>query len=84
MSVMPGFGGQSFKPSALAKIEKLRRLKEKKGYNYIIGVDGGINLGNIKNVVKAGAEEIVVGSALMRAENPMQVLRKMKKEVGLI
>jgi len=82
MSVMPGFGGQSFKPNALAKIEKLRRLKEKKGYNYIIGVDGGINLGNIKKVVKAGAEEIVVGSALMRAENPLGVLREMKSAIG--
>ena len=83
MSVMPGFGGQSFKPGALAKIEKLRRLKDKKGYNYIIGVDGGINLNNIQKVAKAGAEEIIVGSALMRAEDPVSVLRNMKEEIGV-
>ncbi len=84
MSVIPGFGGQNFRNDALARIEKLRRWRQKKGYNYVIGVDGGINLGNIKKVVKAGAEEIVVGSALFRSEDPVGVLREMKREIGLV
>ena len=62
MSVEPGFGGQAFMPEA---VERIRRLKEEIGdRNVIISVDGGINVKNVHDVVAAGAELIVAGSAI--------------------
>lgn len=69
MSVDPGFGGQSFMPSALEKLEMLRRLKTKHGYEYTVEVDGGINSGNMRLVADAGAELIVTGSAFFKTDD---------------
>ena len=55
MSVEPGFGGQKFMNSALEKISKLKELKEKNNYNYLIQVDGGINEETAKKVADAGS-----------------------------
>lgn len=64
MSVNPGFGGQSFIPSCLYKIEKLKKWKSKYNLDYIIEVDGGVNEKTIKQVADAGAELLVAGSAV--------------------
>jgi ribulose-phosphate 3-epimerase len=64
MSVNPGFGGQSFIPSALEKISRLRRMIDERGYTVDIEVDGGIKVDNIDLVVKAGANVIVSGSGV--------------------
>lgn len=64
MSVNPGFGGQSFIPSSLRKIAKVRELAEKRCPNLNIEVDGGINLRNVEDVISAGANVIVAGSAV--------------------
>jgi ribulose-phosphate 3-epimerase len=64
MSVNPGFGGQSFLPSSLDKIRRLRALVKARGLATRIEVDGGIGLDNIRTVVEAGAEIIVAGSAV--------------------
>jgi ribulose-phosphate 3-epimerase len=64
MSVNPGFGGQSFIPSALEKIEQLRRRIDEKGYRVDIEVDGGIKLDNIAEVAAAGANVFVSGSGV--------------------
>jgi ribulose-phosphate 3-epimerase len=64
MSVNPGFGGQSFIPSALEKIAQLRARIDEKGYAIDIEVDGGIKLDNIGQVVAAGANVIVSGSGV--------------------
>lgn len=69
MSVNPGFGGQSFIPSALEKLETLSKLKTKHGYEYTVEVDGGINSGNIRQVAGAGAELIVTGSAFFKTDD---------------
>ncbi|EHI97238.1 ribulose-phosphate 3-epimerase [Clostridium sp. DL-VIII] len=72
MSVEPGFGGQAFVPFALDKISQLNEVKAKNNYGFTIQVDGGINLYNIENVIKAGARDIVIGSSLFNdglAEN---------------
>jgi ribulose-phosphate 3-epimerase len=61
MSVMPGFGGQEFDPSAIAKLEGLSKLP---GRTYRLQVDGGINEHTIARVAMAGAEAFVVGSAI--------------------
>jgi ribulose-phosphate 3-epimerase len=64
MSVNPGFGGQDFIPSALGKIQSLRRRIAQRGLNAELEVDGGIKLDNIRDVVAAGADVLVAGSAL--------------------
>ena len=72
MSVEPGKGGQSFIPESLDKIRELRRLLNEKGLTADVEVDGGIHLGNAKEVLEAGANVLVAGSAVFKdniAEN---------------
>jgi len=64
MSVEPGFGGQSFMPEALPKIRKLKEVREERGYNFLISVDGGINAETAKLVKQAGVDIIVAGSSI--------------------
>jgi ribulose-phosphate 3-epimerase len=71
MSVNPGFEGQKFMPEVLDKIRTLKLLVD-------IEVDGGINLQTAKEVVKAGANVLVAGSAIFYAENYRAVIEKMK------
>lgn len=77
MSVEPGFGGQSFMDSSLAKIENLKRLKEENNYKYLISVDGGINDKTIKLVSSAGVDVVVVGSYLFKQENKEEEIKKL-------
>lgn len=63
MTVNPGYGGQSLIPSCVRKIQELKRIREEKGYNYKISVDGGVNSETLKIVADAGADVIVSGSA---------------------
>lgn len=79
MSVEPGFGGQKFMPEQLEKVRKLSRLKEEKGYDYIIEIDGGIGLNNVDEVVKAGCEMVVAGSAIFNAEDIEKTVKEFKK-----
>jgi ribulose-phosphate 3-epimerase len=67
MSVNPGFGGQQFLPSVLPKIRALRRLCEERGLDPVIEVDGGLSGGNAWQVLDAGANAIVAGSAVFGA-----------------
>jgi len=64
MSVNPGFGGQKFIPGALHKIAKLARIRRERGLNFRIEVDGGVSLETVGDVVRAGAELLVAGSAV--------------------
>ncbi|GAB6184423.1 ribulose-phosphate 3-epimerase [Thermodesulfovibrio hydrogeniphilus] len=63
MSVNPGFGGQKFIPFSLKKIERLREMIDKSGLKTLIQVDGGVTLENAREIVKAGANILVSGSA---------------------
>ena len=67
MTVNPGFGGQRFVPSSLKKIRKLREWLASNGFRARIEVDGGIGPGNLAEILSAGAEIIVAGSAIFRA-----------------
>lgn len=67
MSVNPGFGGQSFIPEVLPKIRKLRQMCDKKGLDPWIQVDGGLKPHNTWQVIEAGANAIVAGSAVFKA-----------------
>ena len=75
MSVEPGFGGQKFMPSSIAKCEYLSRKKEELGLSeLIIEVDGGISASNSRLLVDAGAEALVAGSSVFGAESPEQAI----------
>jgi ribulose-phosphate 3-epimerase len=67
MTVNPGFGGQQFLPSTLGKMRKLREWIASKGFPARIEVDGGIGPGNLAEILAAGAEIIVAGSAIFRS-----------------
>lgn len=79
MAVNPGFGGQKFIDTMLKKIEDLRLLRENLGLKFEIEVDGGINLSNVVEVVKVGADIIVAGSAIFEAQNPMETIEIFRK-----
>lgn len=79
MSVEPGFGGQKFMPKQLEKIKKLAKLKKENGYKYVIEIDGGIGLGNIDQVLEAGCEMVVAGSAVFKADNIEKTVKEFKK-----
>lgn len=77
MSVNPGFGGQQFIRSSLEKVRRLRRMIDERGLNVRIAIDGGIDLKNIGEVVAAGAEIIVAGSAIFGALDPQVAVREL-------
>lgn len=63
MSVNPGYGGQKLIPSALKKVEKLKKIIKENNYNCLVSVDGGVNTETLPSVVESGADVIVSGSA---------------------
>lgn len=80
MTVNPGFGGQKFIPSMLKKIKQLRETIVSNGYRTRIEVDGGIGLDNLQDVLTAGAEIIVAGSAIFGPQkDASQAVREMKE-----
>jgi ribulose-phosphate 3-epimerase len=81
MSVNPGFGGQSFIDSALAKIERARRRIEACGRDIRLEVDGGIKVQNIKAVAAAGADTFVAGSAIFGCADYQGVIEAMRHEL---
>jgi len=64
MSVNPGFGGQKFIPASLDKVRKLARLREERGLDFRIEIDGGVALETVGEIVAAGAEILVAGNAV--------------------
>ena len=82
MSVNPGFGGQSFIPAALRKVEKLRRLIEASGKDIRLEVDGGIKTDNIRSVADAGADTFVAGSAIFGQADYKAVIDAMRVQLG--
>lgn len=78
MSVNPGFGGQKFIPSTLEKVRQLSELKKEKNLQFLIEIDGGITLDNVKTVMDAGVEIAVAGSAVFGAENVTERVKEFK------
>ena len=72
MSVNPGFGGQSFIPRVLDKVRRLDALRTERGVPFFIQVDGGVGMKNAGNLVRAGADCLVAGNAVFKAEHPKQ------------
>lgn len=84
MSVNPGFGGQSFIPSALNKLRQARRLIDESGLDIRLEIDGGVKVDNIAEIAAAGADMFVAGSAIFGKTDYKQIIDKMRSELSSI
>lgn len=78
MSVNPGFGGQKFIPRTLDKVRALRSMLDACSSKALIEVDGGVNLDTAAELRNAGADALVAGSAVFKAENPTDYISRLK------
>ena len=78
MSVFPGFGGQAFIPSVLDKVCEIRGIIDGLGKDIDLEIDGGVTAENVEEIKKAGANVIVAGSAVFKAENRAEMIAKLK------
>lgn len=78
MSVFPGFGGQKFIPSALDKLRELRAIIDESGKDIDLEIDGGVTAENVEEIKAAGANVIVAGSAVFKAEDRAEMIAKLK------
>lgn len=79
MSVNPGFGGQEFIPYSVQKVQQVRQALDTQNCSHVhIQVDGGINLTTAPEIVAAGADILVAGSAVFKAEDPGLMVKKLK------
>jgi ribulose-phosphate 3-epimerase len=74
MSVNPGFGGQSFIPRVLDKVRRLDALRTERGLPFFIQVDGGVGMKNAADLIRAGADCLVAGNAVFKAQDPRQAV----------
>lgn len=72
MSVNPGFGGQKFIPYTLDKVKRLRKMAEERGVDLEIGIDGGVSVSNIQEIVEMGANFIVAGSSIFSKKDEIK------------
>jgi len=79
MTVNPGFGGQSFIHESYRKIEDLRKMIDKGGYDVLIEVDGGIDTTNAGKLIEAGVNVLVAGNAVFSSTDPEGTIRKLKE-----
>ena len=82
MSVNPGFGGQQFIPSVLAKVREVRKRIDACGKPIWLEVDGGIKTDNIADVARAGADTFVAGSAIFGSKDYAATIRDMRERLG--
>ena len=78
MAVNPGFGGQKFIEHTIEKVRELRQLIDKTGSHALIEIVGGVNLETGKRLIEAGADVLVAGNAVFKAENPEAMIHQMK------
>ena len=83
MSVNPGFGGQSFIPSALDKLRQVRSRIDDSGLNIRLEIDGGVKTDNIRAIKAAGADTFVAGSAIFNQPDYKKVIDEMRAELAL-
>jgi ribulose-phosphate 3-epimerase len=82
MSVNPGFGGQSFIPSALTKLRQVREKIDASGFNIRLEIDGGVKTDNIRSIKEAGADTFVAGSAIFGKPDYKQIIDEMRAELA--
>jgi len=78
MSVNPGFGGQSFIENTYDKVKQLKALITTKGASTLIEIDGGVNIYNAKALTEAGADVLVAGSFVFKADDPVATIKELK------
>ncbi len=78
MSVNPGFGGQKFIENTIVKIERLKGLIAKTGSGAVIEIDGGVNLSNAVDLIRAGADVLVAGNTVFGSDDPVETISKLK------
>jgi ribulose-phosphate 3-epimerase len=81
MSVNPGFGGQSFIPTALEKLRRAREMIDRSGRDIRLEVDGGVKADNIAEVARAGADTFVAGSAIFGHRDYAEIIATMRKAI---
>jgi ribulose-phosphate 3-epimerase len=81
MSVNPGFGGQSFIPSALDKLRLARKKIDQSGYDIRLEIDGGVKVNNIREIKEAGADTYVSGSAIFGTDDYKVTIAAMRAEL---
>jgi ribulose-phosphate 3-epimerase len=79
MSVNPGFGGQQFIPNALHKIRTLDQLRQDRRMDFAIEIDGGVSAGNVAEIVRAGCDWLVAGSAIFHSADPAAAVKDMQQ-----
>lgn len=84
MSVNPGFGGQSFLPSTLRKLQQARRLIDESGLDIRLEVDGGVKVDNIAEIAAAGADMFVAGSAIFGKPDYKQIIDQMRTQLASV
>jgi ribulose-phosphate 3-epimerase len=78
MSVFPGFGGQKFIEDTYGRVGALKAEIQRRGLNIPIEIDGGVSAANSKALSEAGAEILVAGSAVFKAEDPAEVIAQIR------
>ncbi len=78
MSVNPGFGGQSFIPHTIQKVTRLKQLLTTNRSPALIEIDGGVSQQNAEALVRAGANVLVAGNSIFKADDPLQAIRHLK------
>ncbi len=82
MSVNPGFGGQSFIPSSLAKLRRVREIIARSGRDIRVEIDGGVKVDNIREIADAGADTFVAGSAIFGKPDYRAVIDGMRQQLA--
>jgi len=82
MSVNPGFGGQAFIPSSLDKLRQAREMIDASGREIRLEIDGGVKVGNIRDIAAAGADTFVAGSAIFGSEDYEETIAAMRREIA--
>jgi ribulose-phosphate 3-epimerase len=84
MSVNPGFGGQKFIPGTLDKLRQAREIIDNSGYDIRLEIDGGVGIGNIRDIAEAGADTFVAGSAIFNTDDYKATIDQMREQLALV
>ncbi len=81
MSVHPGFSGQEFMPLVLLKLQEAINIGKESHKPYVIAIDGGIDQENVQALVKAGADQLIIGSAVFSGHNPVFAIKALRSSL---
>ncbi len=84
MSVNPGFGGQKFIPGTLDKLRQAREIIDNSGYDIRLEIDGGVGIGNIREIAEAGADTFVAGSAIFNTDDYAATIAQMREQLAAV